>query len=335
MRLLKGAFVVGILFGLGLGSCMGPAQGGSAQPAELLERGDRAFNGGRFAESAELYKLAAASASTHGDSTAFLEAAAQVSSSLSLLGRPEEGESWLAQVRARDDEKLPRAHARVMLAEALNLRDTGQTASALHQFDGLFAFCMDGQLFGEAMQAATLASVVAEGDARLAWAERNLDAARASEEPAWVVAAWRGLGFAQEAVGKYEEAVYSMRQAREGTAAGGRPGLRADWALAHMLRLSGKLAEADRILTAAVPQARRFHAQGFSPRDAEWLGRCFEEYAEVQAATGQKRNALVAMGSARKAYMLAEIDSLAPEKLRALDARLAQWKYDLDGVQKP
>ncbi|MDF1839416.1 MAG: hypothetical protein P1V35_16230, partial [Planctomycetota bacterium] len=68
---------------------------------------------------------------------------------------------------------------------------------------------------------------------------------------------------------------------------------------------------------------------------AEWLGRCFEEFAEVLAATGQMRNALTAMKSARKAYMLAEIESLAPQKLRALDARVAEWKYEMDTVKKP
>jgi hypothetical protein len=301
----------------------------------LLERGDRAFEGGRFAESTELYKLAAAAASSQNDGPAFVEAAAQVSSSLSLLGRPEDGQAWLAQAQNGDDPGVKRAHVRVLLASALHLRDTQQTASALHQFDELYDFCMEARFWAEAMQCATLASVVAENEARLEWAQRNLEAARGSGEATWIAAGWRGLGFAQEVAGEYQAAVDSMREARKGVATGGRPALRADWALAHMLRMAGQLAEADQILTAIIPVARRFHASGYAPRDAEWLGRCFEEYAEVQAATGQKRNALVAMGSARKAYMLAEIDSLAPKKLRALDARVAAWKYELDGVKQP
>ena len=326
-----------VMLGLGLTACVSSysERQESAGAQDLLDRGHRAFEGGRFAESVELYKLAAAAASSKRNAAAFVEAAAQVSSSLSLLGRPEEGEAWLTQAAEADDGAEKRAHARVLLAKALQLRDTDRVAESLHQFDTLFGFCMDTGLWGEAMQAATLASVVAEGEARLEWARRNLDAARNSGEDGWLAAGWRGLGFAQEAAGDFESAANSIRQARKGTKSGTRSRLRDDWALAHMLRMTGKLAESTKILNKAIQAARRFHAQGYAPRDAEWLGRCFEEFAEVQAAMGQKRNSLAAMKSARKAYMLAEIESLAPQKLRALDARVAEWKYELDRVKKP
>ncbi len=326
-----------VLIGFGLASCVSSYSDRqeSAGADDLIERGDRAFEGGRFAESVELYKLAAAAASSKRNGPAFVEAAAQVSSSLSLLGRPEDGESWLAQAQEADDGGEKRPHARVLLAKALNLRDMDRFAASLHGFDNLFGYCMDRGLWGEAMQAATLASVVAEGQARLEWARRNLDAARSSGEDGWIAAGWRGLGFAQEAAGDFEPAVRSIREARKGTKGGSRARLRDDWALAHMLRMDGKPTKSVEILKKAIPAARRFHSKGFSPRDAEWLGRCFEEFAEVQAALGQKRNSLTAMKSARKAYMLAEIESLAPQKLRALDARVAEWKYELDTAEKP
>jgi hypothetical protein len=338
-RILSRSFagIALLVVGIGMSACMSSSTD-RPQPAsveELLERADRAFEGGRFAESVEIYKLAAASASSKRNGPAFVEAAAQVSSSMSLLGRAEDGQAWLVQAQNADDGLGSKPHARVLLASALHLRDTDQVASSLHAFDELFGFCMERGSWAQAMQAATLASVVAEGQARLEWARRNLEAARSSQKPAWVAAGWRGMGFAQEAAGEYANAVHSMREARKGSSQGGRARLRADWALAHMLRLSGKLAEADTILKAAVPAARRFHSKGYAPRDAEWLGRCFEEFAEVQASMGQKSNALAAMKSARKAYMLAEIQSLAPKKLRALDARVAEWKYQLDAARKP
>lgn len=325
-----------VALGLGLGGCINSAARGP-KPAgvdELLERADRAFEGGRFAEASELYKLTAAAASTKGNVPVFVEAAAQVSSSLSLLGQAEQGRSWLAQAQGSDDVSEQKAHARVLLANALHLRDMDQPAASLFTFDELYSFCTVTGWWAGAMQAATLASVVAEGSVRVDWCQRSLDAARSAGEPTWVAAGWQGLGFAQESVGDFTSAAASMREARRGTSPGGRGRLRADWALAHMLRLSGEIAEARRILNAATPVARRFHSKGFTPRDAEWLGRCFEELAEVHAASGQKRNALAAMKSARRAYMLAEIQSLAPAKLRALEARVAQWKYELDGKAK-
>ncbi|MDF1839597.1 MAG: hypothetical protein P1V35_17140, partial [Planctomycetota bacterium] len=256
-----------VLIAVGLAGCVSSytERQDSAGAEELLARGDRAFEGGRFAESVELYKLAAAAASSKRNLGAFVEAAAQVSSSLSLLGRPEDGESWLNQARDADDGAGKRAHARVLLAEALNLRDTDRIAASLHAFDKLYGACMETGLWGEAMQAATLASVVAEGDARLEWARRNLDAARNSGEDGWIAAGWRGLGFAQEAAGDFESAVHSIREGRKETKSGTRARLRDDWALAHMLRMTRKLPEATKILKSAIPVARRFHSKGFAP----------------------------------------------------------------------
>ncbi len=328
--------VIAIVVGFGLGACVSPQAGHEkiSAPEDLLESGDRSFEGGRFAEASELYKMAAVAASNKKDGTLFVEAAAQVSSSLSLLGRSEDGRAWLNQAQEADDGSEQRAHARVLLASALHLRSTNQTAPALHAFDELYGYCTSMRWWEGAMQAATLASVVAEGQVRVDWCQRTLDAARSAAQPKWVAAAYESLGFAQEAVGDLNSAVGSIRESRKVTAPGSRLRLRSDWALAHMLRLTGKLAKAGSMLEAAIPVARRFHSQGYGPRDAEWLGRCFEEYAEVQAAMGRRRAALAAMKSARKAYMLAEIQSLAPQKLRALDARVAHWKYEMKGVNK-
>ncbi len=326
-----------LMVGFGLGSCMGtPSDTRSASsPKDLLERADSAFEGGRFAEASELYKMAAAAASSKSNGPVFVEATAQVSSSLSLMGRGEDGVAWLAQAQGADDGSMKRPHARVLLASALNLRDTNQLAPALHAFDELYGYCTEMRWWEGAMQAATLASVIAEDQVRVDWCQRNLDAARKSGQTKWIAAAYESLGFAQEAVGDLNSAVGSIRESRKGTTPGSRLRLRADWALAHMLRLTGKLVKANTMLEVAIPMARNFHSKGFGPRDAEWLGRCFEEYAEVQAAMGRGRSALAAMKSARRAYMLAEIQSLAPQKLRALDARVAHWKYEMDRPKKP
>lgn len=328
--------VIAIVVGFGLGACVSSSSGGRdvSTPEDLLESGDRSFEGGRFAEASELYKMAAVAASNKNDGTLFVEAAAQVSSSLSLLGRSGDGEAWLIQAQEADDGSKQRAHARVLLASALHLRSTDQLAPALHAFDELYGYCTAMQWWEGAMQAATLASVVAEGQVRVDWCQRTLDAARSARQPKWVAAAYESLGFAQEAAGDLSSAVVSIRESRKVTAPGSRLRLRSDWALAHMLRLTGKLAKAGSLLETAIPIARRYHSKGFGPRDAEWLGRCFEEYAEVQAAMGRHRAALVSMASARKAYMLAEIQSLAPQKLRALDARIAHWKYEMNRAKR-
>lgn len=304
----------------------GPDGRASQEASEILEQADRVFEAGAFQEAVELYKLASVAARTEKDEPRFVEAAAQVASSYSLLGQPQEGSSWLAQARDAEVDRDDPAFGRVLLASALRSRDAGDAAAAESKLLGLYEWSMEQGRHAWAMQASTMGSVVATPTARIAWCERGLQAARASEERAWIAAAYQSLGYAHEEAADYETAVVELRKARDLTRAGTRERLRADWALAHNLRLAGRPDDAAEILLRAIPAAKAFHARGFAVRDAEWLGRCHEEWAEVLVGRGQWRNALRAFQSARQAYLLADIQDLAPRKWQEFEARIAQVK---------
>ncbi len=324
----KGMSRWSLVLGLWVAACQSLGSGGPAsqEATEILAQADRVFEAGAFQEAVELYKLASVAARTEKDETRFVEAAAQVASAYSMLGQPQEGTRWLAQARDAEVRREDPAFGRVLLASALRARDAGDEASAETQLHGLFVWSMEQARFGWAMQASTLGSVVAAPADRIAWCERGLQAAQASEERSWLAAAYQSLGYAHEEAGDYETAVMELRKARDLARAGTRERLRADWALAHNLRLAGKSEEAASLLLRAIPAAKAFHARGFAVRDAEWLGRCHEEWAECLVERGQWRNALRAFQSARQAYLLADIQDLAPSKWQALEARIAQIK---------
>lgn len=297
-----------------------------AKAVELLEQADRSFELGSFAEALELYKLASVAARTEKSGPRFAEAAAQVAATLSVMGQGDGGVQWLAQAKAEDNGKDLAAHTRVQLANALALRDASQFQAALGVFEELFHTTMEHQMWGRALQAGTLASVVASPAARLEWSQRALQAAEASGERAWIAAAYQAIGFVYEERGDYVGAVEQLRKARDLSPAGSRDRLKSEWALVHNLRLAGELDEAGQILVRIIPEAKALHARGFAGRDAEWLGRCQEELAELLAARGQWLEALRAMNSARQAYQLAEMQDRAPQKWRELEARFAELK---------
>ncbi|MEZ6021692.1 MAG: hypothetical protein R3F17_16860 [Planctomycetota bacterium] len=82
--------------------------------------------------------------------------------------------------------------------------------------------------------------------------------------------------------------------------------------------------EAGKLLKEAIPVARSFHARGFAVRDAEWLGRLQEEYAEWLVQCGSLTDNLRAFQAARQAYQLAEIRTARRRKLAGFEARVAQ-----------
>ncbi|MEZ6021691.1 MAG: hypothetical protein R3F17_16855 [Planctomycetota bacterium] len=114
------AMAAGLLVvGLGLVGCQSGGAGAQdrASADDLLVQGDRAFEAGAMGEALELYKLASVAARNERDSARFAEAAAQVSSSLSLLGRTTDGSPWLAQARQEKYGDDARSQARVLLRD--------------------------------------------------------------------------------------------------------------------------------------------------------------------------------------------------------------------------
>ena len=311
----------------GLGCQTGGGLGKSSQESsEILAQADRVFEAGAFQEAVELYKLASVAARTERNEPRFVEAAAQVASTYSMLGQPMEGGGWLEQAQGAEIDGTDPAFGRLLLAEALRARDLGQMGHAASKLESLFDWSLDQARFDWALQASTLGSVIAPAEDRIVWCQRGLQAAEASQERGWLSAAYNSLGYAHEEAGEFEAAVREFRRARELSRAGSRERLRVDWALARNLRLAGSVEEASRLLLRAIPAAKAFHARGFAVRDAEWLGRCHEEWAECLVVRGQWSGALRAFQSARQAYLLADIQDLAPRKWQAFEARTAQVK---------
>lgn len=297
-------------------------------PDELLERADQAFAAGAGRKAQEAYQLAALAARTAEEDGYYREAAAMVAAVHGLAGRADEAANWMSQAEIGALASEPRSWTRLLLARGAIARAQGDSAAALQQFERLYRYALEAQLYGRALQAASMALVVSEGEAQLQWAMRGVEGARAAGQPRWEAAALNSLAWTFEVRGDHEQALGAFRSSRSIYADHGntRERLKADWALAHGLRLAGEIGVAralqERVLRAAIGLQNR----GWSPNDSEWVARSHEEMAELEFGSGRLTSALKHLAAANRAYVLAQAETFAPERLAAIGRRSAEMQ---------
>ncbi len=281
----------------------------------------------------ELYRLAAAAAQADSDDERFRESAAMVAALHALQGQTGEAQPWLSQAGSGVDASQKDAWSRLLLAQGLLARARGENGLALQRFDELYAFSSDQRRFDRAMQAASLATLVAVGRERLQWSERAVDAARNSGEPRWEAAARGAQAWTLEGEGDFAAALEAFRESRRLYGESGQPRerLKADWSLGHGLRMAGEVAPARALMDRVLKVAKAFQMRGWSPNDSEWVARSHEELAQLSRMRGNYDNALKHLAAARRAYMLANAETLAPERLEQVDALTSAVRAEQGG----
>ncbi|MGD2017289.1 MAG: hypothetical protein PVJ89_04185 [Planctomycetota bacterium] len=292
-----------------------------------LGRADDTFNRRAFDEALGQYSalyLAALSGAYAGIAA---EAAAQAATINALEGDLEESDRWMAFATRYAEDAGVRARSRVLLARGLRQWKRGEGAAARGTFTELVDFCEDEDLPVRAMQGASLAALVTEGEEQLGWSLRAIEVSQGLGEPRWEGALWTNHGWLLEARGEHGDALRSFERARA-LAMQGAPSpmdrLKADWNLGRGLRLAGRPAEARAVLEEAAVQGRGLYAARPAPRQAEWLGRVDWELGELAAAEGDLEGAARKLASARRRLEEAGAATAAPELLRRLDQRLAE-----------
>lgn len=309
----------------------------STPPDQLLERADQAFAAGASLKAQDAYQLAALAARTTEEDGYFREATAMVAALHSLGGRPEEAAPWLSQAEIGATPSEPRAWTRLLLARGAIARAQGNRAAALQQFDNLYRYALEAQLFGRALQAGSMALLVSPPEQQVQWAMRGVEGARAAGQPRWEAAALNSLAWTFEARGEHAQALGAFRSSHRlyGEHGKTRERLKADWCLAHGLRMAGEVGTAralqERVLRAALSLQNR----GWSPNDSEWVARSQEEMAELEFRSGRLTSALKHLAAANRAYILAEAEVLAPDRLAAIKRRSAEMQAFREGRLEP
>ena len=213
-----------------------------------------------------------------------------------------------------------RVAARYLLERGRVLRSEGSRAPAAAQFAAAMDRAVEAHEPGLAVDAVhMLAITVLEPSERMAWHERGIAMAEASDDPAarrWLPSLRNNLGWSLFEAGRYEEALAQFESAAAGRRAqdDAKATRIADWAVARALRALGRVGEALEIQLRLLDEWR---AAGGRPPFAH------EEAGECRLLRGREREA---QQHFRTAYELFSADAAfaasEPERLARLE-RLA------------
>lgn len=277
-----------LVCGLFLVSCVTSRTAGQAAttPEELVERGERYFDERRFEDALRSFQLAAVAVEEAG-ATSFRERSiharglAGAARSHVRLGELAEAERWQVRAERLEGDVDVVARSSILLSRGLVLQLAGEDALAESTFGELWRLAKESSLPARELQAAYMASVVSSGETQLEWGLRALDAAGGRDE--WRRPILASLGWMYDRLGRTEDALDAFGEARELTdPRNPRLAIASDWQYARALRRAGRPDEARRLLLPTLLRAQERYVAGRTPNDAEWLGRCYLERAELE-----------------------------------------------------
>ncbi len=292
--------------------------------AELLARGDEAFTARAYDEATRIYERAAAAADAGGACLA--EALAQVARGRLLRGEVDEAERWLARAAEQARDAEPLGWSRYLGVRGRVEWKRERLADARATFEALYAYCVALSLHDRAVDAAHMVALVAPPAERIEWAQRGIAAAEAGAER-WLGPLWNNLGWTYDELGRHDEALAALREARVHHHARGDEVARrvADWSVGHALRMVGSLDEAEVLLESTRAwAAERLERDESDATAQEWLGFAHRELGQLALARGDRAAARAHLEEARRRLDAAGAAQWGPGELATVDALLAE-----------
>lgn len=269
-----------------------------------LQDADALFGRRKYPEALEAYRALA-------DGPDRVEAMAQVARCYSILGKLDEGQPWLDRALEAGSPDEPKGWSRTLGVRGIFERERGDRAAAKKTFIEMHAYCEKHELWRRAIDATHHIAII---DPDPAWGLKGIAAAEKLNDIGWLAVLWNNLGATYEDLKQYEKALEAYVKAREYHHAGSDDGrkLAADWAVAHAMRLCGKLDEAKPRLEAVLERG-----------DAEWAGHALNDLGETYAALDRRDEAIDRLVRARAKLVEAGMGEHWPEILKRIDGRLA------------
>jgi predicted enzyme related to lactoylglutathione lyase len=293
---------------------------------QLLEQADAVFQGRDYERAGELYKLAAQAAQKEMIKGIQGEALARVARCYLKLGRKEEGRHWLMMAEEVVTDRMPRAWSRYLGVLGRYQWKDDQLEEATETFTNMYQYCLEHDLYERAVDAAHMAAITAPGEEQIAWAKKGIAAAEKGEAEGWLGPLWNNLGWTYSDLGRHEESLEALLNAREyhwklGTEMNK---LIADWSVGHAYRMAGQPDEAAAWMRSVLAWSEHLYAQEASPNAAEWIGHSCRELGELALARDRQPEALKYLRRAREKLSEAGMLEWDPEGFEELTGQIEE-----------
>jgi tetratricopeptide (TPR) repeat protein len=267
--------------------------------ADRLAEADEVFKSRDYEGAGRLYEAIADEALAADDMPVYVQAAARRARTHLLADRRDEGAAWLDRAAARADKTEPLGWSRYLGVRGRFEWKAGDNETATGTFREMFDYCEANELWDRAVDAAHMVAITGSPEEKFDWAARGIAMAEKGGMDDWLGPLWNNLGWDYVDAGRHEEALDALKKAREYHYMGENelPKLIADYSVAHAMRLTGTLDEAEVGMQAVFDWAERLQGEGHA--DAlEWMGFSRWDLGEIAVARGDRAAGLAMMEEA-------------------------------------
>lgn len=248
------------------------------------------------------------------------EALAQVARVHLKKGNKEEGRKVLEQAAEKASDSDPMGWSRYLGVRGRYEWKDDDLAAARATFDTMYVYCNTNALWGRAVDAANMLSIVSETtDEQIEWSKRGIEAAEAGGAESWLGPLWNNLGATYYDMQQFDSALRAFIKAREyhWQFSGEIAKLYADYHVGMTYRNLGRFEKAGQWLRPVLAWAERLG-------DHSAIGQVCQDLGEIEIAEGRRDQGLALLNRARDEYKAAGFDESWKEVWDGINQRLKE-----------
>ncbi len=286
----------------------------------LLSAADDIFQANKIDDAFEAYSKAFETARKEFNRSVEVEALSQMARMKLKSNYKEEGRIFLGQAKERASETDPLGYSRFLGVKGRFEWLDDSLKNAQKTFAEMYEFCHSNALWGRVVDAANMMAIVSETpEQQIEWSRKGIETAEATETERLLGALWNNLAGTYYDLKDYENAVECYKKSREyhWRFSGEIGKLYADYHIGMTHRLLGQFDEAGKWLRPVLAWAERLGNHSA-------IGQACEDLGEIEAAKGNKADALVYLKRARDEYKLEGYDTSWQEIWDNINTRIKQ-----------